>query len=467
MTNGLKMPFFYHTQKEEIFSIFCGILHKNTKNCIIMHMINPLAQELNSILEQTVPGKMLSDLGQRLYFPKGIIAQGAEAKKLGKTANATIGMSVFNGKPAILPSLQKEFTTLNSTEAVAYAPTAGNPDFRQFWKEQIIAKNPSLKEKTFSLPAVVPGLTAGISYLADLFLTEGDNLLAANPSWDNYSLIIEARRNATLKSFTLFTKTGFNLEAFEKAVAEEAKNGKIRILLNFPQNPSGYSPTKTEQKAIVDILKKYAENGTLIMVWCDDAYFGLNYEEDIASESLFASLCDAHQNIFAVKIDGPTKEDFAWGMRTGFLTFGGKGFTEEQYDALNKKLMGVIRSSVSCCSTPAQSLMLKAAAKAEYEEEKKSFREILAKRYKIVRNFVDTKKDHAVLEAMPFNSGYFMSFECKGINAEILRQKLLNEYGIGTVAIDESHLRVAFSSLEEAIIEQVYASIYKAAEELA
>ncbi len=432
-----------------------------------MHMINPLAQELNSILAETVPGKMLSDLGQRLFFPKGIIAQGAEAKKLGKTANATIGMSVFNGKPAIVPSVQKEFTTLTSTEAVAYAPTAGNPDFRNFWKEQIIAKNPSLKDKTFSLPAVVPGLTAGISYLSDLFLAEGDSLLAANPSWDNYSLIVEARRNATLKSFTLFTKTGFNCEAFEKAVAEEAKCGKIRILLNFPQNPSGYSPTKTEQKAIVDILKKYADKGALIMVWCDDAYFGLNYEEDIAPESLFAALCDAHENIFAAKIDGPTKEDFAWGLRTGFLTFGGKGFTADQYDALNKKLMGVIRSSVSCCSTPAQSIMLKAAANPEYEAEKMAFRKTLAKRYKIVRDFVDARKGHAVLEAMPFNSGYFMSFECKGVSAEALRQRLLNEYGIGTVAIDDGHLRVAFSSLDEGIIEQVYASIYKAAEELA
>lgn len=430
-------------------------------------MINPLAQDLNSRLRNTVPGEMLSDLGLRLFFPRGIISQGAEARKLGKTANATIGMAVSNKTPIILNSIQKEFTNLTPAEAVAYAPTAGNLEYRELWKEQIISKNPSLKNKTFSLPVVVPGLTAGISYLCDLFLQQGDTLLTANPFWDNYSLIVETRRNATLKQFTLFTDNGFNLEAFEKVVKEQAETGKVRILLNFPQNPSGYTPTKDEQAAICRILCDTAEKGANVMVWCDDAYFGLNYEDDIAPESLFASLCDAHERIFAIKIDGPTKEDFAWGFRAGFLTFGGKGLNEEHYEALTKKLMGTIRSSVSCCSTPAQSIMLRAMKEPKVEEEKLQYRQVLEARYKKVRKFVDARKGHAVLTALPFNSGYFMCFRCNGINSEDLRQKLLHDYGIGTIAIDNAHLRVAFSSIDDDIIEHVYSTIYKAAEELA
>ncbi len=430
-------------------------------------MINPLAQDLNSRLRNTVPGEMLSDLGLRLFFPRGIISQGAEARKLGKTANATIGMAVSNKTPIILNSIQKEFTNLTPAEAVAYAPTAGNLEYRELWKEQIISKNPSLKNKTFSLPVVVPGLTAGISYLCDLFLQQGDTLLTANPFWDNYSLIVETRRNATLKQFTLFTDNGFNLEAFEKVVKEQAETGKVRILLNFPQNPSGYTPTKDEQAAICRILCDTAEKGANVMVWCDDAYFGLNYEDDIAPESLFASLCDAHERIFAIKIDGPTKEDFAWGFRAGFLTFGGKGLNEEHYEALTKKLMGTIRSSVSCCSTPAQSIMVRAMKEPKVEEEKLQYRQVLEARYKKVRKFVDARKGHAVLTALPFNSGYFMCFRCNGISSEDLRQKLLHDYGIGTISIDNAHLRVAFSSIDDDIIEQVYSTIYKAAEELA
>jgi hypothetical protein len=67
---------------------------------------------------------------------------------------------------------------------------------------------------------------------------------------------------------------------------------------------------------------------------------------------------------------------------------------------------------------------------------------------------------------MPFNSGYFMSLRCNGVNAEELRQKLLHEYEIGTIAIDDKTLRVAFSSLDKRDIDQTYEAVYKAAEEL-
>ena len=96
-------------------------------------MINPLAKELNDVLAGTVAGDLLSDLGERLYFPKGIIAQGGEAKKLGKKANCTIGITLVDGKPAVLPSVQAVVPELESRELVSYSPTAGNPDISGPW----------------------------------------------------------------------------------------------------------------------------------------------------------------------------------------------------------------------------------------------------------------------------------------------------------------------------------------------
>ena len=429
-------------------------------------MLNPLAQELNDALAGTIAPALFSDLGTRIFFPKGIIAQSGEAKQFGKTANATIGMTVIGGKPAILPAVHKWAPSLASGELVAYAPTAGNPALRALWKETLLAKNPSLKDKHISLPVVVPGLTAGISTLADLFLDSGSVLLAGDPSWDNYSLIVETRRGAVLRQFSMFADGGFDLAAFESAVADEAKSGFVRVLLNFPQNPSGYSPTKAEAAAICDILKAQAARGVNLLVCCDDAYFGLNYEDDIYPQSLFAELCDASENLLAVKIDGPTKEDFVWGFRCGFLTFGCKGMTDAHYDALVKKLMGLIRSSVSCSSTPPQTMLLHAMQDGTIEAEKAALRAVLEKRYKLVRAFVDSHKSRA-LEPLPFNSGYFMSFALHGVDAEALRKRLLNEKGIGTIAIDRKTLRVAFSSLDEDKIELVYQTIYAEAEALA
>ena len=428
-------------------------------------MINPLAQELNDALKGTTPGELLSDVGTRLYFPKGIIAQSAEAKKLGKTANGTIGTTVVEGKPIMLPSIKKYVPDLTSSELVGYAPTAGNPDLRAMWKESIIRKNPLLKDKKFSLPVVVPGLTAGISYLADLFLDETKPLVAADPSWDNYVLITEARRNAKFVQFKMFKDGKFNIEGLKETMQKQAESGSVRILLNFPQNPSGYSPTSGEAKQLVSIVKEIAEKDAKVMVWCDDAYFGLNYEDNIEKQSLFAYLCDLHKNVLAAKIDGPTKEDFAWGFRTGFITFGCKGLSDAQYEALVKKLMAAIRSSVSCAATPSQSLILKAASDGKLEEEKAEFRKILERRYKLVRDFVSTHESKFI-KPLPFNSGYFMSFDTMSIDAEKLRQKLLNDRGIGTISIDVKTLRVAFSSLDEEKINIVYQAIYDIADEL-
>lgn len=428
-------------------------------------MINPLAQELNDALKGTTPGELLSDVGTRLYFPKGIIAQSAEAKKLGKTANGTIGTTVVEGKPIMLPSIKKYVPDLTSSELVGYAPTAGNPDLRAMWKESIIRKNPLLKDKKFSLPVVVPGLTAGISYLADLFLDETKPLVAADPSWDNYVLIAEARRNAKFVQFKMFKDGKFNIEGLKETMQKQAESGSVRILLNFPQNPSGYSPTSGEAKQLVSIVKEIAEKGAKVMVWCDDAYFGLNYEDNIEKQSLFAYLCDLHENVLAAKIDGPTKEDFAWGFRTGFITFGCKGLSDAQYEVLVKKLMAAIRSSVSCAATPSQSLILKAASDGKLEEEKAEFRKILERRYKLVRDFVSTHESKFI-KPLPFNSGYFMSFDTMSIDAEKLRQKLLNDRGIGTISIDAKTLRVAFSSLDEEKINIVYQAIYDIADEL-
>ncbi|MCQ2596448.1 MAG: aminotransferase class I/II-fold pyridoxal phosphate-dependent enzyme [Treponema sp.] len=426
--------------------------------------MNPLAKSLNDTLENTTALAIMSEMGKRMYFPNGIIAQGGEAAANATFANGTIGMTVINKVPVMLPSYKKNVPNFTPQETVAYAKTAGNPELRKMWKEKMIQKNPSLAEKKFSMPILVPGLTAALSYVADLFVDTDKPLLAPNPCWDNYELITCARRGAEFHQFECFDDKGLNLKSLEEAMrADGKKYGSVRVILNFPQNPSGYSPTKDEAAAIVAMIKKMAEEGIKVLVLSDDAYFGLNYEDNIESQSLFAYLADLHENVLAIKADGPTKEDFAWGLRSGFVTFASKGMTDEQYEALTVKFMGVIRSSVSCSSSPAQSLVLHAFKDDEHDKAKKAMREMLEKRFKLVKNFTDNRTS-SVLKPLPFNSGYFMSFNVTGVDAEELRKKLLADCGIGVVSINAQTLRVAFSSIDEDKIEKVYTAIYNTAE---
>jgi hypothetical protein len=59
-----------------------------------------------------------------------------------------------------------------------------------------------------------------------------------------------------------------------------------------------------------------------------------------------------------------------------------------------------------------------------------------------------------------------MSFRCAGVDAETLRQELLVKHGIGTIALGEYYLRIAFSGIDEEKITEVYRIIYETAAKL-
>jgi len=410
----------------------------------------------------------MSTVGRRLYFPKGIIAQSAEAKKSATVANGTIGMAYSGGKPMILSAIADNMPGLTPEEVVVYAPTAGIEKTRTVWKDQIIKKNPSLDPAKISLPVVVPGLTAGLSYTADMFVERGTGLISSEPCWDNYSLIVEERREAELIAIPFLNPDmpGLDMDAIGAAVRKMAKTGSVRIIFNFPNNPAGYSPTVAEGDALVSLIREVADGGADVLVICDDAYYGLFYEDNILPESLFAKFADLHEKVLAIKVDGPIKEDFVWGLRIGFVTFGSKGLSKAHYDALVVKTMGAVRSSVSCVNTSAQHLVVKAMEDPRTPGEKKNFQAALKQRYKIVKDFLKANPSNPLLKPLPFNSGYFMSFYCAK-DAEALRVELLSKHGIGTISLGPHCFRVAFSSLDESQITPVFQQIYATAAAMA
>jgi aspartate/methionine/tyrosine aminotransferase len=428
--------------------------------------MNPLALELNAGLKGSVADALLSGLGRRLFFPKGIVAQSAEAKKLASRANATIGIATRAGKPVFLPVIRGLVPGLDPEEIFPYAPTQGVEKLRELWKKEIVRKNPDIGASQFSLPLVVAGLTCGISTLADLFVDRGDTLILPDLYWDNYPLIFETRREAAITTFPFYSGAGgLNVEGMHAALKKTAPAGKAALLLNFPNNPTGYSPTKAEADAIVAAIGEVAASGVRCLVITDDAYFGLFYEGETYAQSLFARLCCLHENVLAAKVDGSTKEDLTWGFRIGFITLGAKGLSAEQYDALTRKLMGAVRSTVSNSSILAQNLLIHAMASPDREREKQDAARLLRERYLRVKAILAGKKSDAIAP-LPFNSGYFMSFRLNRGKAEDLRTSLLMNSGVGTIAIDDQCLRVAFSSVDVEKLEELYDFIYAAAEKL-
>ena len=204
--------------------------------------LRPLAAELNEVIERENPHVygMLSGLGKRLFFPKGILAQAAEAKEKAKHHDATIGIARENGKPMHLASVMRYFNDLSPAEALTYAPATGRPDLRKKWREDLLRKNPSLAGKSFSLPIVTSGVTHALSLVADLFVDKGDMVLMPDKFWENYELLFGVRYQAQLAIYPFYDASGrFNVEALRQALAHPGGKLEDGAGAQFPQQSHG------------------------------------------------------------------------------------------------------------------------------------------------------------------------------------------------------------------------------------
>ena len=276
-----------------------------------------------------------------------------------------------------------------------------------------------------------------LSMAGYLFIDEGDKVILPEYYWGNYNLALANAYGAELDCYTMYEGQGFNLKGLEEKLA--APGEKKIVLLNFPNNPTGYTPSEEEMEGIAAILKTAAEKGKDIVVLIDDAYFGLVYEKGIATQSIFAYIAELHERVLAVKIDGATKEDYVWGFRVGFMTFSWKGMTAEAGQALVDKAAGAVRGNISNDSILSQNLLLTAYEDSSYGTDKIAKYELLKSRYDLVIKTLDAHPEYREhFEALPYNSGYFMCVKLKTADAEEVRQTLLKDYDTGIIALGKT-----------------------------
>ena len=417
--------------------------------------MNLIADELNKTIIESNPHiyEMLSDMGKALYFPKGILSQSAEAKVKADRINATIGIAKEGNSVLSLSSITKYIKGIEPDEYLPYAPSFGIPALRERWKKSLYTKNPSLVGQPISLPVVTSGITHGVSVLSDVWVDKGDVIVLPDMMWGNYNMTFCVRNSARIVHYKAYDDalTKFNIDSFESVIRQQAaENDKIITVLNFPHNPSGYTLSKSEAQRVADILIDIAQKGTNVVAACDDAYFGLFFEEETSKESLFAKIAGKDKRLLAIKLDGATKEDYVWGFRIGFVTYGIAGKeVGPVLEALEKKTAGCIRGNISNSCHLSQTILLKSMCDDNYDALKLEKFELLKRRAMKMKQVLKDPKYADGFEVYPFNSGYFMCIRLKDVNAEQLRLHLLDNYGTGLISIGEKNIRVAFSCLEE------------------
>ncbi len=175
-----------------------------------------LATELNATIAKENPNVlvMLSAFGKRIFFPKGILAQAAEAKEKASPVQRDHRHRQGGGQAHVPPVGDEAAPRPDArpTPCPTPRPPAG-PSCARRGARALLAKNPSLKGKSFSMPIVTTGVTHALSLVGDLFVDPGDTILLPDKYWENYDLLFGVRFGAQMATFPLFAAGGgFDVE---------------------------------------------------------------------------------------------------------------------------------------------------------------------------------------------------------------------------------------------------------------
>jgi aspartate/methionine/tyrosine aminotransferase len=367
-----------------------------------------------------------------MFFPMGIPAQAGQAKSA--AINATIGqLTDGSGRAMPLPAIANTLSGVTLEETTLYSPQGGNKDLRTAWLNRLNAFGPGPK----SLPFCTVGLTHGLSLLGDLFVDEHTDVLLPNPGWGNYDHIFGVKNGGRIHTYPVFEDGRFCTEAIQRALARIETRGVL--VLNFPGNPTGYTPTAAELEPWFEAIRNSPKP---VVVICDDAYSGFVYDDGCMARSPFHELSDVDpKRVLLAKVDGATKELCFFGGRVGFVTFGADG---EAGAALEAKIKGMARATVSTGPAISQAIVLAALRDPTLPDQRSELFDVCKRRYDVLKRCIE----ESGLKTVPFNSGFFALFPVES-DPEALRQRLLKR-GVGIVSMPKYNaIRVAFSSTHE------------------
>jgi aspartate/methionine/tyrosine aminotransferase len=431
--------------------------------------------------------ELLSKRGKEVFMPQGVFHWVNRAKKeahidatigIGRGLKSEISDTASSDSTVLyLPSIEATFNDLEPEEVFPYASPTGLPAFRQAWKEWQIWKmkqqhGDNAKLPSLMMPIVTSGLTGALYTLSTLFIDPEETVVVPDKRWGVYDMTMSQLIGARLESVPLFHQGRINVQGFAEALIKSAqKQHKMLLILNFPHNPTGFMPDPQNVQELKDALITVVEKtGKDLVIFLDDAYEGLVYDQGVRQWSLFSDLATLHPKILPIKIDGISKEFFFWGGRIGCITFPLMNHWDKHEDIeceLENKVGAIIRGTVSNACRLVQGLMARLLNENREQllKERDRLITVISERAHILREELEALTD-PVVQADPFNAGLFALLNIQGISAGKFADHLLRHYGIGTVAFENKErglngIRITFGSVIKEDIPKVVDCIGK------
>ena len=138
----------------------------------------------------------------------------------------------------------------------------------------------------------------------NMILNSGDEVLSVQPAFMQIPGLLEAN-GVRLREYLLEEENGFELDVNR---LNETMSDKVRVIaLNFPNNPTGRTLTKSQVKGVVEIAKDHDA-----WIVCDEVYRGIEFEGSFSPS--FAEYYDK-----AVCSSSLSKVWGAPGLRVGWM----------------------------------------------------------------------------------------------------------------------------------------------------
>lgn len=444
-------------------------------------------------LTRTGALEFFSGFGKTIYNPQGILYWTRKARTKARI-NATIGSArgpertVYpeGGEREITlcaPLIHSFFNGLETEEIFPYTPETGTPAFRAAWRKWILARAGAESERLqrqLHQPILTPGITAAISISARMFVDPGRSIITADRRWENYDHVLGKNLGIRIADFPLFEGDDLNVAGLVSVIQRVWRGQDTAVvLLNFPNNPTGFCPSAEAGRRLAESLEQLAEGSAkrLVLLF-DDAYESYIYDAAAMQSSLFY-LCRPRPNLLPVKLDGITKELLWYGARAGTITLACPDDWRSGDDAetvaaeLDNKFGGVSRGLFSNNSTVTQSVAARAMARREclLAERRRTF-ELLKQRYRTLKDEL-AKMDTDLVTVEPFQGGFFCFVSLRpesGLRATDVANHLLDEHGVGTVPFEGESvngLRIAFCSVDRQDLPELCRRLAQTVNELA
>jgi aspartate aminotransferase len=275
------------------------------------------------------------------------LAMAAKARELKAEGKDIIGLSL--GEPDFnTPDFIKDAAKTAIDENYnSYTPVDGYAELKQ----AIITKFKRDNNITYQPSQIVvsTGAKQCLANVALVLLNEGDEVILPCPYWVSYADIVKLSDGVPVEVVTSI-ETDFKMtpQQLEAAITPKTK----MIWFSSPCNPSGSVYSKSELRALADVLKNYPD----IYIVSDEIYEHINFVGAHASMAEFDDMYDR-----TITINGVSKAFAMTGWRIGFL-----GAPQAIARACNK-MQGQITSGANCIAQRAVITALEASpTKVQY-----------------------------------------------------------------------------------------------------